>query len=216
MGMAPRVRVEVASNASPAIENLRYVKHESTSWLVLFGLEMNGQWIPSVEYDGKPRPRTEVFDGLNPGDLFFKDGPLKHRFKFLGFEERSVENPRLNIVETLKFARFRDMAPAKKGRIHEVPNRLPRARWHDYVQYEEKARFLWDPMDRDPQELIVEEGSWFQVPGDRSSRKFLLKRVMPGSVTVQWYDRGSIRTREIASEDCPIQSSRTIREMLGY
>ncbi|MBK1828772.1 hypothetical protein JIN81_17185 [Haloferula rosea] len=206
-----RVRVEKRVD----LDDLKFEGLESRRWVVLFGFEFQGKWVPKAEYQGGVKQRVSFQEPLSPGDLFFTDGPLKLRFKFLGFEERPVENPRLGVVEVLKFARFEDMDPKKRGRVYEVPNRLPRARLDEYAHHDEEVTLRWEPERGVAKSFALSEGDWFRLPGVASSPAYRLKKVTGRSVSVEWLEEGKTHVRLIQVEHPRAEPAATIRELIG-
>ena len=73
-----------ASDHPPLIAKLSFVKEESQQWLVLFGNDLGGKWVPKLdealckETDGKPMKNKVAFaKGIEPGGLLFAKEPLK-------------------------------------------------------------------------------------------------------------------------------------------
>ncbi|MFC7336520.1 Amuc_1099 family pilus-like system protein [Haloferula chungangensis] len=182
-------------NVHPSlVAKLSFVKDESQPWRVEFGFETGGVWIPKLKTGALPEeagPKNRVaFDkGLKPGDLFFGEDPMKGRFKFTGFEERTERNERLKIDETLKYAQFEDQKPNKLGLKYEVPNRLPRAQFQDFQQFDRTAVLDLQALGLDGKEFKVEERTNFALPPTAKEKDYYLKEVTPEAIVVEWKDK---------------------------
>ncbi|MGE9270736.1 MAG: Amuc_1099 family pilus-like system protein [Verrucomicrobiales bacterium] len=177
----------------PLIAKLFFTREESAEWLVLFGTEISGQWMPKLEaefskdMEGNPMKNKVSFgEGLKPGDVFFAEEPMAKRFKFIGFEDRVQRNQRLNIDENLRFAIFEDLSENKPGKRYEIPNRLPRAQRPDWVQHDRTAYLELQAIGQSGQTLKVVEGTRFALPKDAEAKDYFLKEVTPEHIVVEW------------------------------
>ena len=182
------------ASAHPSlVAKLSYVKDESEPWRVEYGFESGGLWIPKLktgELPDEKGPKNRVaFDkGLKPGDMFFGEDPMKGRFKFTGIVERTQRNERLSIDETLRFAQFEDQKANKLGEKYEVPNRLPKAQYMDYQQFDRTAVLDLQALGLDGKEFKVEERTPFALPPTAKEKNYLLKEVTPEAIVVEWKD----------------------------
>lgn len=176
------------------VERLEFVEYEEKPWLVLYGFRINDNWVPKLDEGvGGVGNRTSFATPVKPGGLFFEEAPFKNRFRFIGFEDRNVENPRLKVLEQLNFALFEDRREGKGKAIYEIPNRLPRARRHEYAQHDRAAWFSF----KGETVFRVEEGARFSLPPAASSRELLLKEVSLERVVVEWGDEGAVEARTL-------------------
>jgi len=181
------------SDHPPLIAKLSFEKVESQQWLLLFGSEFSGKWVPkldeetSKDIEGKPmKNKVSFVEPVEPGGLLFAKEPLKGRFKFLKFEKREVENERLNITEEVTFAIFEDQSENKKGKKYEIPNRLPRAQRQAWLQYDRTAYLDLQAIGEKGKVFPVEEGTKFALPSSAKEKNYLLKEVTPESIVVEF------------------------------
>jgi len=187
-------------------EGLRYVREEATKWYVAFGEESDGKWKPWMmgqnenkrHFGNKNNPKP----WFAPGDVFFKDGPMAGRFRFLGFSERQVVNRRTMLSQIAKVAEFEDLKPNKKGVKYESQYGLPEAEIDALASYDRTAVF--EVRGQEGKELRVEERTNFTLPSDPSGRSYFLKRVTPESVIVESTGPGgATRSQEIQKAVVP-------------
>lgn len=201
---------------SEQLESLVYLKDVSERWLVEFGFETQGKWIPKLRnHDGDPVNRIEFDQPLKPGDLFFHEEPMKNRFKFIEIEERLVHNERLNIDANLRYAIFEDQKEGKNGRRYEIPNRLPKALRGKHYQFDRTALLSLEGEGMDSDPFRVEEGQNFGLPSESGSKQFLLKSVTPEEVDVEWEEGSDVREKKIALKGSIYIPPKTIREVLN-
>lgn len=200
-----------ASQHPPLIAKLSYVKDESIEWIVLFGNELSGKWVPKMEAPvGEKGPKVGFAAPLNPDDLFFTDvdedkgeGRYKNRFKFLRFEDREVMNERLNIPEKLRIAIYEDQKENKKGLTYEAQNRLPNAQKKANAQYDRTAVLDLQAIGQSGKEFKVEERTRFALPSDGEEKDYYLKEVTPEQVVVEWEENGQTRSVTIPRGGLP-------------
>jgi len=191
----------------PLIAKLSFIKDESSWWLLEFGNYFNGQWTPKMELEGGTKFRVGFAAPLKEGDLFFSDAPAEsgfmNRFKFLRVEERTVRNQRLNIDEQLQFAIYEDQRENKKGRLYEVPNRIPRAERENFRNFDRTAVLELGAVGQGGKEFKVEENTRFALPFDGKEKTYLLKEVTPEKVVIEWEEDGETRSVEIPQGGLP-------------
>ena len=178
----------------PLVAKLSYVKDESEPWRVEFGFETGGLWLPKIKSGALPNEKgpknRAAFDkGLKPGDVFFADEFMKGRFKFIKIEERIVRNERMNIDQTIRFGIFEDQKENKKGLTYEVPNRLPRAQYENYQQFDRTAVLDLQALGLGGKEFKIEERTKFALPPTAKEKDYLLKEVTPEAIVVEWTDK---------------------------
>jgi hypothetical protein len=176
-------------------DKLAYLKEESVEWFLEFGMEMGGKLMPKIEIPTTgEKNKVDFSSPLEPGDTFFAEEPFKGRFKFLGIEERKEMNERLNFEETLKYGIFEDLKPNKKETKYEIPNRIPRAEEPSFYQYDRTAVLELQALGQEGEELRVEENTRFGLPKGAEDKKYLLKRVTPEEVEIEWEADGETRS----------------------
>lgn len=190
------------------VKKLRYISDESLGWIVEFGFQAGGKQLPKgeaqTELGGKFERFRQGFQvGVEPGGLFFSDGPLEERFKFVKVDEREIFNQRLNINEKKKFMIFEDQKENKKGRIYEVPNRFPRAQREQFTHYDRTAVLELQALDYGGDEFRVEEGTRFALPPNGENPDYLLKEVTPEQITVEWEEEGETESIVIPRGNFP-------------
>jgi hypothetical protein len=209
---APKVRPE---SPSKHLGDLVFLKDVSERWLVLFGFETQGKWLPKLR-DGNDKAANRVaFDrSLMPGDFFFHDEPMKNRFKFIKFEERVVYFERLNVEEKLRYAIFEDQKATKKGKRYEIPNRLPKVEQFRYHHFDRSALLSLDGTGLDDDPFSVEEGARFALSPGSKKEVFLLKSVTPKEIIVEWNEQGQVREKTIGLSNAAFEPPKTIRDVL--
>jgi len=200
----------VDAKSHPALVNkLAYVKDESTMWYVQFGLESSGKWAPrfvglTPDKKTKLQNRVSAVEMLSPGDTFFKEGEFANRFKFTGLEEREVKSERTGLVQKVKFALYEELKPNKKGEKYESQNGLPEAELEAKAYYDRTAVLDLRAIGYSGKEFKVEEKTKFALPPDAPEKNYLLKKVTPQSLEVEYADAdGKTQTREIPRGSTP-------------
>jgi Ca-activated chloride channel family protein len=188
----------VVERQADSLGGLSYLNDESTMWYVQFGLESGGKWAPrfvglTPDKKTKLQNRVSAVERLSPGDQFFKEGEFAGRFKFIGIEERDVTSSRTGLVQRVKFALYEDLKPNKNGARYESQAGLPDAELEAKAYYDRTAILKFGD-----QEMVVEEGTMFKLPGDPTGKEHFLKQVTPGGVVVETKGaNGEVITREI-------------------
>lgn len=186
------------SNHPPLIAKLSFVKEESQQWLLLYGSDFSGKWVPKLDdthsrdIEGNVlKNKVSFTDAIEPGGTLFAEEPMKGRFKFLKFEERTERNERLNIDEQVKYALFEDLSENKKGKQYEIPSRLPTAERPKWIQYDRTAFLDLQAVGESGKVFEVVEGNTFSLPSGSEDKDYLLKEVTPESIVVEWGDEGA-------------------------
>jgi hypothetical protein len=180
-----------------ALNGLRYVRDESTMWYVQFGFESEGKWAPKITArmanGKKAENRVSALEMLGPGDIFFKEGFMAKRFKFLGIVEKEVVNERTKLSRLVKFAQYEDLKPNKKGERYESQYGLPDAQLTQNAYYDRTA-----VMESKGREFGIDEGTRFMFA---QGGLFLLKQVTPEKVVVEFKGAdGKAVVREIGKK----------------
>jgi len=167
------------------VAKLRYVRDESLQWILRPGTEDEGGFAFEYADNAGGENRASVANIVKPGELFFREGVMKERFKLLGSEVREQINPRTNTPEERTWVRIEDQRPNKKGVIYEIPASFPRDRSEDFYQYDRSAVFVLDALGLEGTEFVVEENTTFSLPPSGAAKDHSLLTVTPGSVTVE-------------------------------
>ncbi|MBC8128055.1 MAG: hypothetical protein H8M99_13020 [Gloeobacteraceae cyanobacterium ES-bin-144] len=186
------------------IAKLMYMKDESLAWGLRPGFGDAGRFSFVYE-DGKGQANKIPAGGnIGPDELFFEKDPMKGRFKMLGSEVVKEMNKRTNVEMEVTIVRIEDQRFNKKGVIYKLPAPLNAERKNDFVQYDRTAVFTLQALGMSTKEFKVEENTQFALPPDSPKKNFLLKKVTPGSVTVEYPDAsGNLKTLEINKGSLP-------------
>jgi len=176
-----------ASDFPSIIAKLGFVRDESVWFFVRPGFDAGGAFSFTYEDGQKRTNRTRAGTEVASGGLFFAEGVMKERFKFLGSEERAVKNERLNFEEKIRFVRIEDQQPNKKGRIYDVKQNfnLERERAAN-LQYDRTAVLVLDALGNQGKEFKIEENTTFSLPPDGAKKDYLLKSVTPEKIEVEF------------------------------
>jgi len=173
-----------------ALKDCIFLREESFKWYVQFDYEHEGKLFAllyAIGHDGtsgftKDRRLIAV------GETFFASGPATNRFKFLGFTEKEVVSERTKMSQKLKFARFEDLKPSKRGRIYESQQLLPGPEVDKMGQYDRTAVFAFKAAEGQVIEFKVEEFTRFAFPPSAKSPDYLLKEVRADQVLIEYQD----------------------------
>ena len=198
-----------AKDFPPLVNKLAYVKDESTMWYVQFGLESGGKWAPrfvglTPDKKTKLQNRVSAVEMLAVGDTFFKEGAFANRFKFTGIEEREVQSERTGLAQKVKFALYEDLKANKPGEKYESQAGLPEAELEAKAYYDRIAVLDLRAIGYAGKEFKVEEKTKFALPPDAAEKNYLLKKVTPAGIEVEYTDAGGkTETREIPKASTP-------------
>lgn len=171
----------------PLLAKLMYVKDESLAWVIIprYGSE-DGKFPFNYEDSNGGKNKSGAATPTAPGDLFFAEGVMKNRFKFLGSEVRKELNPSIKIEQDVTYTRIEDQRPNKKGTIYQFPAPLNEQRKNEHLKYDRTAIFSMEALGYAGKEFKVEENTTFSLPPDGARKNYLLKEVTPTSVTVEF------------------------------
>lgn len=177
------------------LAKLRFQKDQSERWSLRPGFpEINKTDISGVRLylEGKTEPanKTKTGEAVKPDAIFFDADPMKGRFKYLGLVEREQLNPRTQVKQKFVFGRFEDQKPNKKGDIHEFEAPLSESRiWADDVQkFDRSADLMLEGGAEKGSSAIVPERTRFGLPFSNPKKDYLLKKVTPEEVEVEYTD----------------------------
>ena len=182
----------------PLISKLMYQKDDSLTWVLRPGFP-DGAKFSFIYADSKGRSNKIPAGGMiGPNELFFEKEPMAQRFKLLGHEIRKEISKSTKVEMEVTFVRIEDQRPNKKGVIYEIPAPLTEERKNEHLKYDRSAVFSLEAIGLNGTEFKVEENTTFALPPDSPKKDFLLKKVLPGAVTVEFTDgQGVLKTVEI-------------------
>lgn len=169
------------------ITKLSYVGDESVQWVLRpqfpAGEGYTFEYLDTAGLKNKANATNPVM----PDELFFKEGAMANRFKYLGFEEREVMDERLNTQVKKNFVKIEDQKPNKKGKIYEIPGnfRKNEASYNKNAKYDRTAVLSLEALGISGQEIKVEEFTSFALPPEAKEKNFKLIEVTPESITVE-------------------------------
>jgi len=180
------------------ISKLMYVRDESLAWVLRPGWGDDGKFPFSYEDSKRQINRIPAGDMVAPNGLFFPKGPMAKRFKLLGSEVRKELSPKTHVQMEVTMVRIEDQRPNKKGVVYEVPSPVLEERKNDYLHYDRTAVFSLEALGLNGTEFKIEENTSFALPPDAPKKDYLLKKVDPESVTVEYTNaKGTLKTVKI-------------------
>lgn len=184
-----------AKSYPPLIGKLAFNKEESVTWLLLFSSDLGeGQYQFKYEDTKGGQNRSEyVANGAN----IFAQGAAANRFKLISVTDQVTKNETTGVEETLKIAKVEDQSPNKKGTTYEVPRRMRDPK--KYYHFDRTAVLDLKAIGEAGKEFKVEEGTRFALPSTATEKNYLLKKVTPDAVTVEFKGAdGATQTKEIS------------------
>lgn len=175
------------------IAKLMYVKDESLMWVLQPRYGSEGKFPFKYRDSDKQENKVRPSKMVGPGDLFFATDPMAKRFKFLGSEERTEMNEKVNIEMKVTYVRIEDQRPNKKGKIYELPAPLSDQRANEHLQYDRTAVLSLEALGLSGTEFKVEENTRFALPPTAETKDYLLKSVEPKSIVVEYTDASGER-----------------------
>ena len=186
------------------ITKLMYVKDDSLAWVLRPGYP-DGDKFSFIYKDSKGRENKIPAGGMvGPDELFFEKEPMAKRFKLLGHEIRKEVSKSTKVEMEVTVVRIEDQRPNKKGAIYEIPAPLTEERKNAHLKFDRSAVFSLEAIGLNGTEFKVEENTTFALPPDAPKKDFLLKKVVPGAVTIEYTDeQGARKTVEIQKGRMP-------------
>ena len=193
------------SKSFPAlIAKLMYVKDESLAWVLRPGYGDEGKFPFTYEDSKKQINKNPPGVMIAPNDLFFAKGSMAKRFKLLGSEVRKEMNPKIHVEMEITIVRVEDQRPNKKGVVYEIPSPVLELRKNDYLHYDRTAVLSLEALGLGGTEFKVEENTPFALPPTAPKKDYLLKKVEPDSVVVEFTDaQGALKTLKINKGSMP-------------
>jgi Ca-activated chloride channel family protein len=191
---------EPVASASP-LDDLGFVLMESTIWYMAFGIESGGKWAPKLVGITADREkfqnRVPATDMLAPGDIFFLDGAMAGRFRFLGIVEQDVTSKRTLLTQKVKFAQYEDLSANKRGQRYESQYGLPEAAYMAAASHDRTGVLELAVKGSSSLKFKVEEGAKFALPPDAAEKSYLLKEVTEDRIVIEYPTPTGAQTREI-------------------
>jgi hypothetical protein len=180
------------------VAKLHYVKDDSLIWVLRPSFEMDGKFPITYEDSKNQKNKTTSGEEVGKGELFFKKAPMDNRFKMLGAEKRSQMNPRINATEEVTIVKIEDQRHNKKGTVYEFLSPLSEERRNEFLQYDRTAVLDLQAIGYQGREFKIEENTSFALPPDAPKKNYLLKKVTPDAITVEFKAAdGSTKSIEI-------------------
>ena len=186
------------------IEKLEVASVEKFSWRPLFNSILgDGKYQFRYEDSKGQENRIKAGDEIAVGDIFFKEGAAKGRFKLLKIEKRQEESS--TGMKDREYAILEDQDPAKQGATYEIPYRLnsgeKAAKMNIYNDY--TIVFTLEAVGEGGKEFKVSENQTFSLPAGGTGKAYKLVGVKADaagnatSVTVEFQQAGETKTKEI-------------------
>lgn len=192
------------SSIPPLIAKLRFVKDERLAWVIRPGYGSEGKFPFNYEDSKAGANKVSAGDMIAPGGLFFAKPPMENRFKLLGSEIRKEYSQKTKAEMEVTIVRIEDQRPNKKGTVYELPSPLHEERKTDHIQYDRTAIFSLEALGMEGREFKVEENTAFALPPDNPNKNYLLKKVSPDVIVIEYPDAdGSRKSIEIKKGQLP-------------
>lgn len=188
----------------PLIAKLKFVKDESLAWVIRPGHGSEGKFPFNYEDSKGGKNKISPAEMIAPGGLLFPNPPMKDRFKLIGSETRKELNKNVKVEMEITLVRIEDQRPNKKGTIYELPSPLSEDRKNDFIQHDRTATFTLEALGMEGREFKVEENTVFALPPENPNKNYLLKKIIPGVVTIEYTAAdGSKKSIEIKKGNQP-------------
>jgi len=171
----------------PLINKLKYEKDESLNWYVRPGFPDGDSFTFNYGDTQAGRNRTKTGVTVKPGELFFADGVMKERFKYLGMDKRMEMNPSTHTQMEVTYAKIEDQLPNKKGVVYEIPQ-FSEGRAQEFSKYDRSALLSLEAIGNEGKQETIKENTRFGLPFDSPKKDYLLKKVTPDGVEVEYTD----------------------------
>lgn len=188
----------------PLIIKLSYVKDETLTWQLAPGIDQDGAYV--FKYIDTARASNSVDPNamVKPGETFFAKGAMSNRFKFIGSEKRKQLNSHTKVEEEVTWLTVEDQRPNKKGERYGMPGHIPDGDKPKFNHYDRTAVLSLKAIGLGGKEFKVEERTSFALPPDAGKKEYLLKKVTPSSIEVEYSaSDGTKRSVEIPKGGLP-------------
>ena len=171
----------------PLINKLKYENDDSLNWFVrpVFPDGANFTFQYGDNQAGHNKTKTGVT--VKPGELFFADGVMKNRFKYIGLERRMEMNTATHTDTEVTYAKIEDQLPNKKGVVYEIPQ-FVEGNAQKFSKYDRSAVLTLEAIGNEGKRETVKENTSFGLPLDSAKKDYLLKKVTPEEVEVEYTD----------------------------
>jgi hypothetical protein len=171
----------------PLIDKLMYQKDESLNWVIRPGFPEGENYTFKYNDTAGGRNQTKTGAAVKPGELFFADGVMKNRFKYLGCEKRREMNEAIHMEVDVTYTKIEDQIANKKGTVYEIPP-FPEGRAQEFSKYDRSAVLTLEAIGCEGKNEVVKENTSFGLPFDAAKKDYLLKKVTPDSIEVEYTD----------------------------
>ena len=175
---------------------------KTTMWLLEFNSVLGKGFQFNFKYrepGGKPEAnRMGAADAIAAGELFFKEGVGKGRFKLLRTENREMDTSTGR--KPVPFAIVQDQLENKKGQEYELQFGMKQAQLNETIKYDHTVVFYLDAIGESGNKFEIVENGTFSLPHGGEEKIYKLDEVIlgedkkPSSVIVTW---GADGKREI-------------------
>lgn len=193
-----------AKSIPPLVNKLMYVKDESLTWVLRPGTADGDKFPFKYEDSLTKKNKTSAEEEVAPGGLFFSKDPMKSRFKLLGHKVIREVSPSTHVEHEVTIVTIEDQRANKKGMTYDLPAPLQEERKNEHAQYDRTAVLSLEAIGHAGKEFKVEENTTFALPPDAAKKDYLLKKVTPASIIVEFKDsQGNSKTLEINKGSTP-------------
>jgi len=175
------------------LDKLKYHEDQSLQWSLRPSFP-EGENL-SLKYYERPtglnvQNKTAMGTTIPKDGTFFATDPGKNRFKFLRFETKEEENPRLNIKERVTRAIILDLKPNKKDEAgkpleYRPPAPLAEGRIWDESHFDRSAVLTLEASGNEGKRETIAENTPFGLPFSNPKKEYRLKTVTPEQVEVE-------------------------------
>lgn len=177
-----------AKSHPPLIGKLKYEKDESIQWVLRPPYAESGSCPFTYRDDKGGKNKTLTGQSVKPGDLFFAPGEPKNRFKFIGLETRREMNKAINLEQDTIYAKVEDQKPNKKGLAYEYKVGYPEGDVLKWAKFDRSAVLSLEAAGNEGKRETIEENTQFGLPLDNPKKEYLLKKVTPENIEVEFTD----------------------------
>lgn len=161
------------------IEKLVYVGDESVEWVLRPSGSppaLNFQYDDNTKKNGI---RTPLVSPIEKGGIFFSEGVVKERFKYLGFEVKIDQDREITMVKV------EDLKPNKKGTIYEIPAGFRTSDARKFLKFDRSAIMTLEALGFSGQEFKVEEQTNFALPVESENKRYRIAEISPERIVVE-------------------------------
>jgi len=191
----------------PLLVKLKFEKDDSLNWFIRPGFPEGDAFTFQYGDNQSGHNKTKTGVTVKPGELFFADGVMKNRFKYLGMDKRMEMNNATHTEMEMTYAKIEDQLPNKKGTVYEIPQ-FAEGNAQKFSKYDRSAVLTLEAIGNEGKRETVKENTSFGLPFDSPKKDYLLKKVTPDSVEVEYTDTatGAKKSVEIRQGSFPEMS----------